>query len=503
MTGSRPSSILIPETGGSRASCVPRLPGRPDPGRHAPGRPGGPRPGNPRAPAPGTLDPSSLEPFAGTEDKLAALVRRPTISRFEEAQEEDGPFRLLPGDLERLFPLVHARLRRDAVGARGLLYEWTGADPGLAPAVLAAHYDVVPPGEIPWTRPPFSGDVAGGLGLGPGFPGHQGDPDGDPGRGGSASWPRASGLPAPSISPSGGTRRSGLPGRRRPRPTLREREVRASFLVDEGGIVADGMLPFADRPPALVGIAEKGYVDVELEARGAGGHASMPPRSTAAGTLSRAVARLESRPFPARLTRTVRSFLSDLSPYVPFALRLLFRSPGLSAFALIRAFSAAPTTNALVRTTQAATMLSGSDKENVLPDRARAVINVRILPGQTVAGVLARMASIVARDGVTVRQAHEGLAVEPLPESPTDHEGYRAVRAALEAAHPEAAVVPFLFSAGTDSKHYADIVQAICRIAPIRQTSRDLAGVHGPDERISVENVRRCALFYYELMKGM
>ncbi len=459
--------------------------------------------GTPRAPAPGTLDPSSLEPFAGTEDKLAALVRRPTVSRFEEAQEEDGPFRLLPGDLERLFPLVHARLRRDAVGARGLLYEWTGADPGLAPAVLAAHYDVVPPGEIPWTRPPFSGDVAEGWVWG------RGSQDTKVTLTGILA--AAERLLAEGFRPSrtvyfafggdeevGGSRGAAALAR-----TLREREVRASFLVDEGGIVADGMLPFADRPLALVGIAEKGYVDVELEARGAGGHASMPPRSTAAGTLSRAVARLESRPFPARLTRTVRSFLSDLSPYVPFALRLLFRSPGLSAFVLIKAFSAAPTTNALVRTTQAATMLSGSDKENVLPDRARAVINVRILPGQTVAGVLARMASIVARDGVTVRQAHEGLAVEPLPESPTDHEGYRAVRAALEAAHPEAAVVPFLFSAGTDSKHYADIVQAICRIAPIRQTSRDLAGVHGPDERISVENVRRCALFYYELMKGM
>jgi len=77
------------------------------------------------------------------------------------------------------------------------------------------------------------------------------------------------------------------------------------------------------------------------------------------------------------------------------------------------------------------------------------------------------------------------------------------VRAALGAAHPEAAVVPYLVSAGTDSKHYVNIVQAIYRIAPIRQTSRDLEGIHGPDERISVENVRRCALFYYELMKGM
>lgn len=459
--------------------------------------------GTPRAPAPGTLDPSALEPFAGTEDKLAALVRRPTVSRFEEAQEAEAPFRLLPGDLERLFPLVHTRLRRDAVGTRGLLYEWTGTDPGLATAILTAHYDVVPPGEILWSRPPFSGDVAEGCVWG------RGSQDTKVTLTGILA--AAERLLAEGFRPSrtvyfafggdeevGGSRGAVALAR-----TLRERGVRASFLVDEGAVVADGILPFADRPLALVGIAEKGYMDVELVATGAGGHAAMPPRSTAAGTLSRAVARLESRPFPARLTRTVRSFLSDLSPYVPFPLRLLFRSPGLSAFVLIKAFSAVPTTNSLVRTTQAATMLSGSDKENVLPDRARAVINVRILPGESAAGVLARMASVVARDGVTVRPAHEGLATEPLPESPKDHEGYRAVHAALQAAYPEAAMVPFLLSAGTDSKHYVKIVQAIYRIAPILQTSRDLEGVHGPDERISVENVRRCALFYHELMKAL
>jgi len=276
-----------------------------------------------------------------------------------------------------------------------------------------------------------------------------------------------------------------------------------TFLVDEGGIVADGMLAFADRPLALIGIAEKGYVDVELEALGAGGHASMPPRSTAAGALSRAVARLEAHPFPARLTYTVRGFLSELAPYVPFGYRMLFRNSSLAAFALIKAFSAGPTTNALVRTTQAATMLSGSDKENVLPDRARAIINVRILPGETVAGVLGRMSVLTARDGVSVKPAHEGHTVEPLPESPTAHEGYRAMRSALAAAHPEAAVVPFLFSAGTDTKHYSRIAQAMYRFAPIRQTPEDLKGVHGPNERILVENVRRCSLFYYELIKSV
>ena len=459
--------------------------------------------GTPRAGLPGTLEPIVLEPFEGAAERLAALVRLPTISRFEEAQEDDSAFRALPRELERLFPVLHSRLRRDAVGNRALLYEWTGSDPSLPAVLLTAHYDVVPPGEAPWSRPPFSGAVEDGFVWGRGAQDTKVTLTG--------ALTAAERLLSEGFRPKrtvyfalggdeevGGVRGAGAIARE-----LTQRGVRVSFLVDEGGIVADGMLAFADRPLALVGIAEKGYADVELEARGAGGHASMPPRTTAAGTLARAVARLEARPFPARLTYTMRRFLSDLSPYVPFGYRLLFRSPSLTAFALIKAFSASPTTNALIRTTQAATMLSGSDKENVLPDKARAVFNVRILPGQTVAGVLARMAGLAARYGVSVRPAHEGHTVEPLPESPTDHEGYRAVQSALLAAHPEAAMVPFLFSAGTDTKHYAEIAQAMYRIAPIRQTPEDLKGVHGPNERISEENIRRCALFYYELIKSV
>ncbi len=457
----------------------------------------------PRAPAPGRLDPSALEPFAGIERKLAALVRLPTVSRFEEDQEEDEPFKAFPEELARQFPSLGKRLRRDLVGNRGILYEWEGSDPSLLPVVLTSHYDVVPPGDQPWTRPPFSGDIVDGYVWG------RGSQDTKITLTGALAAVER--LLSEGFQPRrrvyislggdeevGGARGAGALAR-----TLEERGVKASFLVDEGGIVEDGMLAFADRPLALVGIAEKGYVDVEVEAKGSGGHASMPPRSTAAGTLARAVARLESRPFPARLTYTVKSFLSDLSPYVPFGYRLLFRNASLAAPLLIKVFSASPTTNALVRTTQAATMLSGSEKENVLPNKAKAVFNVRILPGWSVAGVLARMSEIARREGADVRSAHEGHNVEPLPESPTDHEGYAAVRSALAAAFPEAATVPFLFSAGTDTKHYKKIVQGLYRISPMRQTPEDLKGVHGPNERISEENLRRCALFYYELIKSL
>lgn len=457
-----------------------------------------------RAPEPGRLDASRLEAYAGVEDRLAALIRVPTVSRFDES-EEDGPaFERLRREALELFPLARERLLRPDVGDRAMLFEWPGVDASLPPVILTAHFDVVPPGdEGLWDRPPFSGDVSGGYVHGRGAQ--------DVKIMMACALEAAERLLSSGFVPSrtvylafgGDEETGGLRGAASIAALLRDRGVRASFLLDEGGFVASGMLSFADRPLALVGVAEKGYVDVAIAASGAGGHASMPPRHTAAGVVARAVAMSEDKPFPARITATLARFLRDLSPYAPFAYRLLFRNLFVTAPLVKAAFSASPTTNALVRTTTAATMLSGSDKENVLPDRARAVLNVRVLPGADVASTMARLGAIAAKAGAHAELAHQGHAVEPLPESPVDHEGYRAIESRIRDVFPEAGAVPFMFTAGTDTKHYVDLCDAIYRFEPILQTPADLAGVHGPNERVSVENVRRCCMFYEGLIRGL
>jgi len=296
----------------------------------------------------------------------------------------------------------------------------------------------------------------------------------------------------------GGTR-----GARRIGEALASRKIHASFLLDEGGPIADGMLSFADRPLALVGVAEKGYMDVAVETTGAGGHASMPPAKTATGNLSRAIVAIESAPPKARLGRTVRSFLDRLSPYSPFAMRVLFRNAWLFGSLIKAVFGSSAATNAMVRTTYAPTMLQGSAKENVLADKAIAIVNVRILPGADSAGVLARMAKLVKPYGATVSLAHPDALVEPLPESPVDHEGYRAIEAALAGSFPEAAAVPFLFNAGTDTKNYRLVADAMYRLTPLLQSSAQLEGVHGRDERVEVANLRRCEIFYKRLLGNL
>jgi len=456
------------------------------------------------------LGPESAAAFAGAEHRLAELIRIPSISSFDPSVEDEAAFRALRDLLPRLWPRVAASIPREEVGDRALLYAWEGRDPGAGgepgakPVILAAHFDVVPPGDpASWGHAPFSGDIEDGWIWG---------------RGSqdikvllAAVLEAAESLLAEGFVPrrriyfafGGDEEVGGNRGAGRIAARLRERGVSASFLLDEGGPVGEGLISFADRPMALVAISEKGYMDLLLEARGTGGHASMPPSRTAVGDLARAVAELEAHPAPARLGFTVRNFLAELAPYSPFAYRLLFRNLGLFAPLVKIAFSASPSTNALLRSSFAPTMLEGSPATNVLASKAKAVINVRVLPGESTEKALKRVAARVARFGVVASAASPANVVEPSPESPVDHEGWRAIGKALQASFPEAAAVPFLLSGGTDTKHYQDLVEATYRFTALRQDSRDLEGIHAKDERVAVENYRKCVLFYRSLIAAL
>jgi carboxypeptidase PM20D1 len=459
----------------------------------------------PSAPkAAGPLPESALGEASGVEEDLAATIKRATVSYYDEAAEDGAAFAGFKKDLESLYPGVHAGMRREEIGDRALLFTWRGGEEKLAPAILCAHFDVVPAEDAAeWGHAPFSGDIAEGCVWGRGTQ--------DIKLMIISALHAAERLLEKGFRPrrtiyfafGGDEEIGGYRGARLIGEALASRGVRASFLLDEGGPVADGMLSFADRPLALIGIAEKGYMDVAVEAAGAGGHASMPPRRTAAGNLARAVAVIEASPSKARLGYTVRSFLDKLAPFAPFGIRLLFRNLWLSGPLVKAVFAASQTTNAMIRTTYAPTMLQGSAKENVLADLARANVNVRILPGDDSEAVLSRLASLAKPRGATVRPAHPEALVEPLPESPIDNEGFRAIESALAASFPEAAAVPFLFSAGTDTKHYRGVTDAMYRLTPLKQTSAQLDGVHGRDERVEIANLRRCEIFYNRLISSL
>ncbi len=436
--------------------------------------------------------------------KLSRLVSCPTVSAYDSADEDESAFSRLKEALPALFPGIHAAAELEEPSSRALLYTWAGSEPELEPVILCAHFDVVPPGDPgKWKRGAFSGEIAEGCIWG------RGTQDikvllasileaADRLAGKGFKPRRTIYLAFGGDEETGGTRGAAAIAAR-----LKERNVKASFLLDEGGPIALGLLSFVRKPLALVGVAEKGYLDLRLSAAGKGGHASMPPSQTAPGSLAKAICSIERHPSPARLTKTIRSFILSLSKEAAQPYRFLFSNLWLSAPALIAAFGAAPTTNALIRTTRACTMLQASPKENVLADKAEATINIRILPGETVEGTVQRVSKLVTPFGVEVSPKHPGHEVEPSEESSADSEGWESIRSALAISHPEAACLPFLFSAGTDTKHYRALVRDTYRFTCVPQDSEDLKGVHGENEKLRMEDLDRCCLFYESLLRSL
>lgn len=405
--------------------------------------------------------------------------------------------------LAQAYPKAHAAMRREVIAGHSLLYTWEGSDPTLPPVLLLAHQDVVPaesPGS--WAHDPFGGEVAGGAVWGRGAVDCKGPIVGIFEAVElllSEGWrPRRTVLLAFGHDEEVGGGR----GARVMAALLEQRGVRPAFVLDEGGCITDGIVPGVNRPVALVGIAEKGYLSLELSVTTDGGHSSMPPPQTAVGVLAAAVHRIERNPFPARLSGATRRTLEYLGPEMPFPRRLALANLWLFGPLVERQYLAAPATAAAVRTTAAATVFHGGVKENVLPAGATAVVNFRLLPGDSVEGVTARVRRVIDDARVEVRPtAH--AASEPSPVSGTHTPGFAAVQRALAEVAPDAIVAPYLVLGGTDARHYARLApSSVYRFTPVRMKAGDLEMIHGTNERMSLEDCALMVKFYARLLKN-
>jgi carboxypeptidase PM20D1 len=248
---------------------------------------------------------------------------------------------------------------------------------------------------------------------------------------------------------------------------MRGRGVRLDVVVDEGGVIGDGILPGVSAPVAMVGIAEKGFVSIELATRVPGGHSSLPPPQSAIGILSAAIARLESRPMPARLEKPTRELFERLGPQLPLARRAAFANLWLTRPFVMGALESSPGTNAMVRTTAAPTIFQAGTKDNVLPSEARAVVNFRVLPGDSVASVVDHVRSAIGDARVEVRPAGR-FSAEPSAISSTDSDAFRSLERSIRSAAPTTIVAPFQVVVVTDARHFADMASDVFRFLPVR-----------------------------------
>lgn len=436
----------------------------------------------------------------GAARRLAGAVQIPTVSTSDPADTDWAQFERFHAYLAENYPLVHARTELEKINDYGLLYRWRGSPGGGKPFLLMAHQDVVPVEEDAgdWRYPPFSGEIIQGELWG---------------RGAldikvlliaimeSLENLLAQGfIPARDIYLFFGQDEEvgGKLGAIAAAELLHRRGVEFELIVDEGGLVVDGILPRINKPLALVGVCEKGYANIRLTAEDTGGHSSMPPRSTALGAVSAAVVRLERRPMKPRLSPPVREFFRRLGPELK-GLKVVIANLWLFKPLFVSLFARTRTGNALLRTTTAATMAHGAPEPNVLPQKASVVLNFRIAPGDTVEKLLRHTRKTINNPGIKVEPFR---LYEPSAISPIDCEPYRLIERIACRLYPEALVAPYLVMAGTDSRKFENVCRNIYRFGAYRLNTKELQSIHGTGERISLENLERCIRFYTMLIKA-
>jgi carboxypeptidase PM20D1 len=441
---------------------------------------------------------------AAVAESLGAALRAKTVSGLLDPAGTALEFDALHAHLRSRYPLVHQRLQREVVGAHSLLYTWKGSDAQAKGIALLAHQDVVPiaPGtEGLWKQPPFGGVVQDGMVWGRGAVDNKSNL--------ITQLEAVEGLLKAGFQP----RRTiyllfghdeevgGRQGAQVAAALLKQRGVRLDFVVDEGSVVTEGIFPGLAPPLALIGLAEKGSLTVKLTATAPPGHSSMPPAAghSVIGMLSAALVRLEASPMPGGIRGAAAELFAAVAPELPFGQRLALSNTWLLGPLVEQQLGRAPSTNALLRTTTALTIVSAGNKENVLPGKAEAVVNFRLLPGDSAEAVLAHVKRAVADERIDVQML--GTPFEASKLSAVDAEGYRRIERTVREVFPDARVAPSLVVVGTDSRHFQDLADQVYRFMPIRFTAADLALPHGTNERISADQLADMVRFYHRLLQ--
>ncbi len=441
----------------------------------------------------------TVESFDGDRavNALQQLVRCKTVSYKDATLEDDAEFQKLIDLLPTLYPQVFAACSFEQLADRGLLFCWKGKASD-EPAVLMAHYDVVPVNEDLWDKPAFEGIIEDGVLWGRGTLDTKVTFNGVLS---AAEHLIVEGfVPAQDIyfAFSGGEEVNGK-GAVHIVDWFEAQGITPAMVVDEGGAVVENVFPGVSAPCGMIGIAEKGMMDVEYTALSGGGHASAPKPKTPVDTLARACCKLVANPFKAHITPPVAQMFDTLGRHSGFVYRMIFANLWLFSPVLdMLCKKSGGELNALMRTTVAFTQMQGSQASNVIPPKATMVSNMRLNPYDTMESAKAYIEKTVGDDTVQVNILH---GMNPSRISRTDCAGWDRVASAVASTWRGCIVTPYLMVQCSDSRHYGRISDRVYRFSAMDLTSEERATIHGNNERIRLDCAKRAVEFYIRLMR--
>lgn len=430
---------------------------------------------------------------------LSAAIRFRTVSNQDDAQNQTEEWDKLRAWLSATYPKTHAAMNQRLVG-RTLLYSWPGSDPAAQPIIVMAHQDVVPvtPGtEKDWKHEPFAGTIADGAVWGRGAIDDKGSL--------VALFEALEALAGQGFQPrrtvilvSGHDEEVGGTGAAAVAKVLAAEKTRALFTIDEGGVIVTDA-PMIEAPAMMIGVAEKGYATLQVTAPAIGGHSSAPPKEIGAVNLAKAVVAIHKDQFPVELRGPGASMLEVLAAKAGGLSKVALANRWLFSGQIKDSLTGNPAGEAMFRTTAAPTMLSGSPKENVLPQSATALINYRIAPWDSSAQVIERARAAVKGLPVTVEWTARKPR-EPSPVSSTTSPGWKTIIAAAHADRPGMAFTPYLVIGGTDSRNMSAVSDDVYRFMPIELSTQDIKLLHGTNEHISLKNLENQIRFFARLI---
>lgn len=431
---------------------------------------------------------------------LAEAIRFRTVSNQSKTKNDRSQFTGFIDWVATTYPAITNRLDLQRANY-SLLYKWQGTDPSLKPILVTAHYDVVPvlPGtENKWSADPFGGEIIDGIIWGRGA---LDDKSGVIAILEAVTYLLDSGYqPARTIYLSFGHDEEvgGTEGAAAIVALLQEQGVQLLWSLDEGSFVFKDMFPGVKNLIATINVAEKGSVTLDIVASAPGGHSSMPPTETAIGKLAGAITLLENNPVPGGLDGMGKDLFDNMSAYMDFGPRMLFANQWLFKSLVEQQLSSVTFANAMMRTTTAPTMLSGSVKTNVLPIEAIATVNFRIHPRDTIESVTQYVEDLVGSEDIEVR-FRGGINASSV--SDWQSPGFANIALASREIYGEVVITPGLMIAGSDSRHYGKIADNAFRYNPFIVTPADLTGFHGTNERISIDNLAQGVRTYVQIIR--
>ncbi len=428
--------------------------------------------------------------------EFSKMIQVETLS-YSKEKDNVEKFRELQAVMKELFPNVYSTLEQEVFKGESILFKWKG-NSKEKPIVLMAHQDVVPASKDDWVFAPFSGEVTDTEVYGRGTLDTK-----------STLYAffkaidnliKSGFVPEHDIYISSSTdeETSGF-GAGLSVEALKKKGVKPYLVLDEGGAIVTGSLPSAQKPIALIGVLEKGYVNIRFTAKSKGGHSSTPPKNTPIARLSAFVNDVETHfPMKTKMIKEVSDLFKSAAPSMSGIYRYLFGNMWL--FKPLITFllpKINPYGRALLSTTIAFTMSGGSEAANVIPSEAYVIANLRTHPIQNIDESFKVLEAIAKKYDIEA-VIEEGREASPI--SSTTNSAYLYLVKNIQASYPDALVSPYVMLGGTDCRFFSEITDSAFRFSPVRMDNKELNKIHGKNESIKKSALVEAVRFFTEFI---